>query len=291
MSSASRFPGIIDNASTFQRGYPAKHTDLRWGGQMGYAPDLTTWVANAPHVARNVVLIMLEPPRFMLNLPDKEIVIGSCREFFENMPHTVTGLTNTLNIETDSVPFGRDGNIQEFYTNVKYTNVQLQMTMHERYNRGIWRFLHMWVRMSMMDPQTGIPAAMTIPGMQLEDGLPDQWSATLLAFEQDHNGVDVTQAWLLTNVAPKDTIENISQRNMTGQGYQKQELQLGFTSIVQRGPGVDHLAKTILNRMSPIGADPHLRLAYLQDIDPSVAARPHGYGQGIANLAAHQVKV
>lgn len=287
----SRIANIFDTTSTTSRGYVAQNTDLRYGAQMGFSNELSTWVSNHPHVARNVVLFLLEAPLFMKKLPDAEYQIASLRQFFETMPHTVNGLTNTINVETDSIPFGRDGSVQEFFTNVKYSPINLSLTMHERYNRGVWRMLHSWIRLGMMDPQMGFAAANTIQGVELDDGLPDQWTATLLAVECDHNHREPVQSWIITNVAPKDSIENIASRNMTNQGYQKQDLQIALTGIPQRGPGPEHLGKKLMARMPLTNADPHLRNAYINEIDPAVAARPFGYAHGISQLAQDQVNI
>lgn len=285
----ARIDKVFDE-STISKGTQAPVADLRYGAQMGYSPDLTTWVSNHPYTRRNVLCFLLEAPRGFTKLPDGEKWVASLREFFERMPQQITGLQQTYNIDTDNVRLGKGGQEQEFFTNVTVSKPNLQFQMHERVHLGIYRFLTSWVRLFMMDPDTGFATANTIQGMQLEDLLPDQYTATCLFIEPDALHKYVNQAWVVCNMFPKDQLENTASRDMAG-AYDKRDLSIAFTGIAQYGAGVDAFAQVILDRIKLIGADPHYRQSFITDIDALVADRPFGYHQGVDTLAQQHIQV
>lgn len=285
----ARIDKVFDEG-TISKGVQTPIADLRYGAQMGYSPDLTTWVSNHPYVSRNVICILMEAPRIFTKLPNAEKWIASFREFFERMPQSITGLNQSLQIDTDSVRLGKGGQEQEFFTNVQYSKPNLQFQMHERYGLGVYRFLSAWTRLSMMDPDTGYATVNTLPGMEINDLLPDQYTATALFIEPDPIHKHVTQAWLVCNISPKDSIENTAQRSMSDP-YSKRDLTISLTGIAQYGAGVDQLAQTILDRISLVGADPHHRQAFVRDIDALVNDRPFGYHHGVDTLAQQQINV
>lgn len=285
----ARIDKVFDEG-TISKGVQAPIADLRYGAQMGYSPDLTTWVSNHPYVSRNVICILMEVPRIFTKMPNAERWIATFREFFERMPQSITGLQQSMQIDTDSVKVGKGGQEHEFFTNVQYSKPNLQFQMHERYNLGIFRFINNWIRMGMMDPDTGYASVNTVSGMEITDLLPDQYSCTALFIEPDPVHKFVVQSWLVTNIFPKDSIENTSQRSMTD-GYQKRDLTISLTGLAQWGAGVDAMAQMIMNRMSLKGADPHHRQAFVKDIDALVKDRPFGYHHGIDTLAQQQINV
>lgn len=90
-------------------GVNRRMADLRFGGQMGYSPDFTTWVNMHPYVSRNLVAILVEPPLGMRFLPNSDHWIGALRSMIETMPLSITGLNAELTVSVDSVPFGGGG--------------------------------------------------------------------------------------------------------------------------------------------------------------------------------------
>lgn len=285
----ARIDKVFDE-STISQGSQVPLSDLRFGAQMGYSPDLTTWVSNHPYTRRNLICFLLEAPRALQKLPDGDKWIASFREFMERMPHTITGLQQSYDISTDSVRVGKSGEEQEFFTNVQVSKPEIQITMHERYGLAIYNFLTKFVRLFMMDPHTGFATANTIQGMQLEDMLPDQYTMTCLFIEPDplHNGV--TQAWVVCNMHIKGQIENTASRDLSA-AYDKRDLTLSFTGLAQYGAGVNAFAQKIMDRIDLTGADPFYRESFIQEIDALVAARPFGYHQGIDTLAQQHIVV
>lgn len=68
----ARVTDALLGEKAYARGRPTPTLDLAYGGQMGYAPDLTEWVSNAAHVRRHVFFLLLEAPRVFRVLPDSE---------------------------------------------------------------------------------------------------------------------------------------------------------------------------------------------------------------------------
>lgn len=250
---------------TYATGVNRRLSDLRFGGQMGYSPDFSTWVNFHPYVSRNLIPILIEPPLFFRTMPNSDVWIAALRSMLEVMPRSIQGLNAELQVSTATTPFGGAG--QEFgvYTNVKEQKPDIQVTLVERVGMPIYRFISAWIRYGMMDPNTKVATVNTIAGSQLSDMMADQYSATVLFIEPDEMHRFVTQAWLVTNMFPKGTGQNTAKMDKASD-MEMRELTIQFEGIAQYGAGVDDFAQRILNEISIVGADPHARDAFIKEV-------------------------
>ena len=68
--------------------------DLKYGGQQGWAPNLTEWVSNAAYVTRPLICILLEAPRMFSVMPDPQKWISSLKALFEVHARSIDGYPN-----------------------------------------------------------------------------------------------------------------------------------------------------------------------------------------------------
>lgn len=261
----------------YATGVNRRVADLRYGGQFGYSPDFTTWVNAHPYVSRNLIPILIEAPLAMKALPNADHWIAALRSLIETKPLSIQGLNATLRVQTTETPFGGSGQQFEVFTNVTEEKPNIQFTWAETVGISIYRFWSAYIRYFMMDPNTKFATINTIPGSRLNDLMADQYSFTTLFIEPDEIHGSVNQAWLVTNMFPKGTGDNTAKRDKTND-LERRDVNIEFTGIAQYGAGVDDFAQTILSEIDIIGADPHGREAFMQEISGYVRdLRGQGY--------------
>lgn len=263
---APKLDGYNDAYAT---GVTRRMADLRYGGQMGYSPDFTTWVNFHPYVSRNLIPILIEPPLGMRALPNHEVWIAALKSMVETMPMSIQGLNARLDVQTATTPFGGAGQEFEVYTNVRETKPSISMTWKERVGIPVYRFFSAWIRYLMMDPNTKFATINTIAGSELSDLMADQFSMTMLFIEPDELHRYVNQSWLVTNMFPKSTGDNSAKMDRANDG-ETRDTTIEFSGIAQYGAGVDNFAQTVLDKISIIGADPHGRQAFKTQISDYV---------------------
>ena len=249
----------------YATGVNRRMADLRYGGQMGYSPDFSTWVNFHPYVSRHVIPILVEPPLGMRFLPNANHWIGALRALIETIPMAITGLNAELTVNTQTVPFGGGGQEFEVYTNVKRAKPDINIQYTERVGMSIFRYWDAYIRYLMMDPDTKNATINTIDGSQLNDLMADQFSMTVLFIEPDELHRFVNQAWLVTNMFPKTSGVNQAKMDKANDN-EKRDLTIQFSGIAQYGAGVDDFAQIVMNEINIIGADPHGREAFTNEI-------------------------
>ncbi len=264
-------------------------TDLRQGASMGYAPDIASWVSHQPYTSRPLIVYLLEAPLAFNKLPNGNRYIAALRHMVEAMPMTVEGLNSRLDVTTDdSTPFGAGGQKHEVFTNVMEVAPDINFQWRERLGKGIYRFLSQWIRLTMMDPNTKYATANTIEGVELTDALPDQYSMSCLFIEPDPLHRTVVQSWVVTNMFPKTTGDSTGKRDLANPAAVV-DIQVPFAGIAQFGAGVDAFAQKVLSTNSLIGADPHRRKSYVDEISARVADQDFGYDKSKQTLIDQQV--
>lgn len=265
----------------YAAGVKRRLSDLRYGGQFGYSPDLTTWVNAHPYVSRNLVPILIEPPLAMQALPNSDKWIASLRALIETIPQSIQGLNGELKVNTSESPLGGGGQRFEVFTNVLEEAPNIQIQYQERVGMAIFRYWHAYIRYFMMDPNTKYATANTIPGVRLSDLMADQYSFTCLFIEPDELHTFVNQAWLVTNMFPKGTGQNTAKRDKAND-LEPRQTTIDFAGIAQYGSGVDDFAQIVLNEMNLLGADPHARQAFQKEISGYVRdLRGEGYKSSV----------
>ena len=154
--------------------------DLQYGGQNGYAPDLTSWVSNQSYTSRPLVCVMLEAPRLFTAMPNPEKWVASLKSLFELHARTIDGFNAGLKVDFDEHPVGGAGEQHQEFTNVTRERTQPKFTFVEKYGRPIQTLLEYWIRYGMMDENSKFALASTLTGGQTTDLLADWYTASSL---------------------------------------------------------------------------------------------------------------
>ena len=286
----SRIANAILQAGTgIAAGQNAPMVDLQFGGQMGYAPDLSEWVSNQAYIQRNVICLLVEAPKGFKYLPNGAQYTAILRALVELHPMSIEGLNRTLEVETIENAVGGGGEMQEDFVDVKRTRTQPQFRWNEKYGMPVANFHESWIRNLIMDPDTKYPAITTLADVP-PDMLADMYSATMLFVEPDPTHSKVMKAWLVTNMFPKSSGEISGRRDLT-QANEQKSYDIPYTGIAQSGVGVNAFAQRLLDGINKTGASPYLRPAFVQEIQADILASKKSYANDTAALGAQAVRL
>ena len=263
--------------------------DLTYGGQHGWAPNLTEWVSNQAYVRRNLVCVLLEAPRFFTLMPDPAKWVSTLKSLVELHCRSIEGFNAALTVDTDEHPVGGAGEMQQEVINVTRARTEPSFTFVEKYGRPIQTFIQHWIQYALMDPETKYALVGTLE-KKPDDLLADWYSCSALFFEPDPIHRKVVQAWVTTNMYPKETGEIIGKRDLTT-ASEVLNLTIPFTGISQYGLGVNLFAQKILDGININNANPYLRPSHLQSISSDVAAAAEGYKKNAEDLGSSAVKI
>lgn len=281
---------LLQTGTAYGVGHQAPMVDLQFGGQMGYAQDLSEWVSNAAYVRRNLICLLVEAPKGFNYLPNSPQWIATLRSLVELHPLSIDGLNAGLEVEIASNPFGGGGQMQEDFTDVKETQSRPVFRWAEKYGMPIAHFFRGWITNLLMDPNTKFAAVATLGGLKPTDMLPDQYAATMIFIEPDPTHTKVVKSWLVTNMFPQGTGEITGRRDIT-QANETPTYDINFTGIAQFGLGVDAFAQKLLDGISLTGANPHTRPAFVDNITADILATKKGYADGVQTMGAQALRV
>lgn len=290
----SRLTNAILGNQAFSNGSTAPMLDVTYGGQFGWAPDLTQWVSNQAYIRRPLVCILLEAPRFFQLMPNPTVWVQTLKSLFELTPTVIEGMNATIEVEWADHPVGGAGEIQQEVTDVKRTRSEPAFTWIEKYGRPIQNFLQQWITYGMMDPETKYAMIGTLSkasGVTLpSDLLADWFTASALFYEPDPTHTKVVKSWVTTNMMPKGTGEIIAKRDLNT-ASELTTLNVTFSALSQFNLGTNTFAQTILDNINLQNANPYLQPSFIQTMDSNVAsATAAGYSQGIAAEGSNALK-
>lgn len=256
--------------------------DLSFGGQMGYANNLTEWVSNAAYVRRHIFPILIaQPSFFQLSVYGKNLT-AQLRALVERHPIRIEGLNSTLEVEFAETPVGGAGEMQEEVTNVRRARSVPSHAYFEKYGRSIQNFNEWWITFGLMDPDTKIANVGTLANAPT-DMLPDRYTMTVLYVEPDAVHGKVAKSWLCANMMPKGTGEIIGSADRQS-AMNLQEITTEYTALTQRSNGVDYWAQQVLDTIKITDANPYMRDAFYKDIKADLMEANTGYAKSVADV-------
>jgi hypothetical protein len=272
--------------------------NLTRGGQFGYTPEMPEWLNNQGYVKRNLVIVLLEIPKFLLVMRQKEKWIRALRAMVELHPRSVEGFNAGLEVSVAEHEVGGGGEFQQEFTDVKRARTEPVFNYVEKEGNVIQRFLDFWIRMALMDPETKRPLATTLQqyqagnaqfrGNQNTDWLADWYSMSILAFEPNVSYTAVNRAWVTTNMYPLSTGEITGKRDMANEN-ELVELSINFTGISQTSEGTKKFASDVLKSINDKDANPNLRKSFIDNISsritPGKGGEANGYMAGVERIA------
>ena len=300
----ARLTDSLLNGKAFSENRNQPMLDLTYGGQQGYAPNLSQWISNQSYVRRNLVCLLIEAPKFFEKMPDPTKWVQTLRALVELHAKSIDGLAAGLTVDVSDTPVGGGGEVQEEFTNVTRARSQPVFTFTEKYGMPIQSFLRDWITYGMMDPDTKFANIGTLaPEAVPKDMLADWYSCTCLFFEPDPTHRKVIKAWLVTNMFPKSTGDIVGKRELTS-ASELLDLSIEFTGIAQYNLGTINFAQKLLDNINITNANPYLQKAFLdagpnfdpaltgENLSPTVSSdSTTGYNQNQLSVSAGALKL
>lgn len=293
---------IMGRDTAFAAGKSRPMLDPRFGGhQATTGPVMNQWVSAAGYTQRPVFCLMLESPKGFNYLDNPTYWIESLRAVMELHTVGIDGLDASMQVEwTDTSPVGRAGEFHQDFINVKLNRSNITHRIPEKAGRPVDALLTGWVRMLMMDPQTGVAGIAMTDVATPEMLLPDFYTMTCIYIETDQLHKHVVKAFLCTNMAPRDQVGMNTGRLEVGGSHTQTEYTQGFTSITTVGAGVDAFAQRLLDDLSIVGASPYTRRAFLEHdsddgglggalVGPELAERGFGHKDAAQVSSSNQI--
>ncbi len=270
----------------------APMTDIQYGAQNGYAPNLAEWVSQTHYVRRNLVCLLIEAPAGFTKLKEPDFWTAALKAMVEVHARSIDGFAAGLEVDTGAeTAVGGGGEMFQDFTNITRARSNPSFVFVDMYGRPIQNFLHDWIINLIGDPDSKIPAISTMDGVTNEDLLADVYSATMLFFEPDPTHTKIAKAWLTTNMYPKSTGEITGKRDLTA-GGELSELTVEFTGVSQTGLGVMAFAQSLLTAINIKNANPFARNAFIDKISADVSKNiKSGYKEGTEELGAKSIRV
>lgn len=283
---------ILQNNVDFAAGRQNVLTDLRYGGQMGYAADYTRVVSNQAYVRRNLIALLVEAPRGFQYMSNPDHWVSTLRALIELHPVSIDGLAQGLEVAVDETsPVGGAGEMHQDFMNVTRARSNPVFRWNEKYGMPVVTFMNAWVRNLIMDPDSKVANIATLGGQVPTDMLMDMYSMTCAFIEPDPTHSKVVKSWLCTNMFPRDQIGEITGKRELAAPGEAVTYDVNFSAITQVGIGVDAFCQTLLDSMSVVGANPYARQAFVDGISADVAKQSEGYGSRITGLANTALQV
>lgn len=268
----------------YSKGKSSPMLDLSYGGQNGFAPNLTEWVSQTHYVRKNLHCILLDAPVGFRYLPEPQFWIRALKNMVEVHAKTIEGLNAGLEVQYSEVAVSGSSEIFEDATNVTRERSNVTFGFTDLYGRPMQNFIHKWITYLIGDADNKVPMINTLTTVRPFDMLADISSATMLFMEPDPTHSKVSKAWLGTNMKPRTTGAIDGKKDLTA-GGELSELSIGFTGVYQSGEGVDMFAQAILNSLNLNNANPNLRPAFARGINAEVYSQGRGLAGNMNDLA------
>lgn len=258
---------ILGKDIAYAQGRQNTMLDLRYGGQMGYAPQLNQIISNQPYISRPLIALLIEAPLGFNDLPNPQYWVETLRSLIELRALKVTGLSSGMDVAVEETsPVGGAGEMHQDFTNVTRERSNPQFTWAEAYGLPVKSFLEGWVTNLMMDPNSKVANVSTLKDAASRPNamLADYYGMTCAFIEPDPTHSKVVKSWLCTNMFPSGRLATVEgQRDMTQAG-QALQYDVTFTAITQVGMGVDFYCQQLLDNINILGANPMARKAFTQ---------------------------
>ena len=270
------------------RNEPTLRLDL--GGTFGYAPDIEEWVSNQAYIKRNLIIILLEVPKFMSIMNNSKEWYAGLRALIELHPKSVNGFNAGLEVSVHEQAVGGGGEMQQAYTDVKRARTVPVFSWVDKDGNTIQRFLEYWIRFGLMDPDSKIPMATTLSGYTDKDWLADWYAMTIMAIEPNATMESVIRSWITTNMWPMSTGDITGKRDMSSE-HEAVEIDITFTGISDTSLGTNICAQALLDTISTKNANNWLRKCFVSEPDHMVKTSDGkvGFKQGVTEITEESI--
>lgn len=268
-------------------------------GHFGFAPNHATWASEKAYVKQNLVIMLLEAPKFMSLMDKPENWYAALRAFVETLPNSVTGFEAELTVSVVDQQSGAAGEVQQDFTKVSRARSEPVFNFsHDRTGNVIQKMIATWITYGMSDPTSGIPLAITLesyaksPSKLRNHWLAPWYAMTFIAFEPNATMTKVVNSWLVTNSWPTGTGPISGQRDIAND-LTVPELSFTFTAYTDFGEGINRYAEEMLGSISFENANPSTQVPFVdygtELASPEVlTATASGYANGVEKVEKNQ---
>ncbi len=287
----SRLQDTLLTDSAYTRGSSAPMINLN-RGQMAFANDYRAWVQNAAHVRQNLIPLVLEAPRALDYLPDEKYYwLTAFRTIMEEMAIRIQGLNAGYEVSIDnSNRIGGGGQLQHELTKVREVISNPSFQWQDKYNQAIAKFWRRYIWMFMGDPNSDVPGIVTLPGVEINDWLPDNYTFSMAFIEPDRTHRHVVNAWIMSNMMPDKSGDIIGSRDKGGDG-ELTTVDINFNGFAQTGDGVNQVCQELLNEIRITGASPFQRRGFIDRIQGQLADIRAGYARSAERVSEAQMQM
>jgi hypothetical protein len=256
------------------------------GAQMGSLIDVGKYVQNAHYVRKNVMVRVVEYPKWISYMPNPQPYREAIKSWFETQTK-VDGLNKALTAEFVRTPIGPSGHQQADFAKTVEAQSVITHTAVEKYGRYFRTLFEHWLRFGMGDHLSGVPLV-SIFNPEVTDALPDLYSCSVIYFEPDPLHRYVQDAFLVTNMAPESAGPDDYRKDPESSG-ESVELPIQFTGLQQTSYGVKLWAQELLDQTNRGGFNSIAQRSVRSAIDADVQATKGGWNDGAAEKAASVV--
>ena len=277
--------GLLDGKAwdTTERG----SMNLGRGGQFGWCPNFAELANNQAYVPRNMTVLALEAPKFFQFMPNSEVFYEAYKTLIEKHARKITGFKQGLTVDNKDHDIGAGNEKQQEFTRVRRERTVPVLSFTEKDGRPIQKFLDIWIRFGMMDPdaQFALIATIVEPSRLPKDWLFDWYAGTILAYETDITNRFVDKAWLTTNFFPLSNGPVDSSRELSAD-KDILELEIEFSGASLSNHAVVLLAQSIHNNIIKTNASPGNMPAFVTEVEPVLNDLKRGFKNSIERVGA-----
>lgn len=278
---------ILDRNNGFSRTRMSPMVKAHEGAQNGPILNIGKYVNNDAYVSRDLIAKVVEYPKWIYYMPDPTMFKMMIKTFIE-VQTKIQGLQTTISSEFHEQEIGNAGQRQSTFNRNTLTTSDVTHVMDmDKVGRPYQNLFILWQRYGMGDYESGYPLIHLI-NEKIQDHLPDMYCMTVLYFEPDIRRRSIEKAWLITNMAPKNSGEVTGAKEMST-GGNTSSLSINFTGIQDDSIGVYEMAERELLALDRGGLNPMTRKAFKETIDADVAATNNGYWEAARAAKSNRV--
>jgi hypothetical protein len=273
---------VINQKKLYGNGYTLSGLNQAYGGSSGWGMNMarlnkngkvvSNWISNAPYVPTNIIPVLLQYPKGFDLFDSAKDLKEALKNLVERQPKSISGLTNSLEIDVNETPFGSAGLNFQTVSKVTRDVGSVTMTFDEKVGLPVWNMLNFYTRMLLADPDTNTPMVTTmVPDFDENVWTPDYYTMSMLFIQPNQINTRADQAWLVVNMFPlSDGGAPEGERNPTD-GKDIKEVEIEFAGMPIVNESTRRLGDNVLR---------HLRGAMT---DPNNVILPVGYNGGGAD--------
>lgn len=284
----TRLDQTLMNSAAWMKGNENPTLNPSLGGPFAYAMNPEEWLSAAAYKPQHLIVLALDTPRIFNHFGESaNLWHGAWKNYFEKHCRSIEGLKAGVSFETAEHAFTGDNRMFEEYVDAKRDRSSLSTQCTERYG-GVWgTFWDRVGRFGMMDPETKLPLAMTLPDPP-SDNLPDVYSGKLAFIEPTADGRRCQRCWIGVNIFPKSN-GGIDGKTDKTSALTIKDLSIDFAILDFINEGTRLYGQELMDGIRKYWANPLLRKAFVKEIAADVSAVATGYKESVESIADNRI--